>query len=335
MPNPTRNDVARFARVSGATVSRVLNARRDLSIAPETRKRVLEAIQALGYRPNPTARALAAGCTKIVGLWMCLDYSRYRAQVVGRMQKLLRQSDYCMAITDIEEEIGRNHSFERAASVPADGVIAFDTPTAGAAFASSAPADRGSAFVSMGAFWDERISYVGVDLHAGAVAAMEHLVTTGRKRIAFLLPNADDQSPAMSRFSAYAAVMDRSGQQRRTILVDQISVGAAAEAVAEHLGKAPDIDAILCLSDDLALGAYHGIERAGRRVGRDVALVGCDGIEETEHVGCPITTIRQPVEQMCSLAWQFLQERVDNPTCPLRQVILQPALIVRASSGIE
>ncbi|HLV80193.1 MAG TPA: LacI family DNA-binding transcriptional regulator, partial [Chthonomonadaceae bacterium] len=163
MPRPTRTDVARIARVSEATVSRALSARVDLAITRDTRARVLAAAEALGYRPNPTAQALAAGRTQIIGLWMCLDYSRYRAQVVDRMQRLLRRSDYCMAITDIEEEIGQRHSFTRASRVPVDGVIAFDTPTAGSIFARDTPAEH-PCFVSMGAYWDTHTHFVGVDL---------------------------------------------------------------------------------------------------------------------------------------------------------------------------
>ena len=69
---PTREDVAKVANISGATVSRVLSGRNDLSIAPETRARVLEAAEKLGYRPNAAARTLMTGRSGLVGFWMDL-----------------------------------------------------------------------------------------------------------------------------------------------------------------------------------------------------------------------------------------------------------------------
>src|SRR5579871_6077981 len=89
MARPTRDDVARRANVSGATVSRVLSGRGDLSIAAETRRRVMAAAQQIGYQPNATARALVTGRTGLVGFWMCLGYSRYRSHVVNRMHQVM------------------------------------------------------------------------------------------------------------------------------------------------------------------------------------------------------------------------------------------------------
>lgn len=331
MRRPTIKDVAKQASVSGWTVSQVLNGRRNVSVAEDTRKRVLAAAEALGYSPNATAQALVTGRTQIIGLWMCLDYSRYRAQAIDCMQRLLRQSDYCIAITDIEEEIGRHHSFSRAARVPVDGVIAFDTPTAGSIFARANPVSQ-PCFVSMGAFWDENTSFVGVDLYAGSVEAVEHLISTGRRRIAFLNIASHDNSSTRARSDAYKHVLSQAGLEPHLISTSAISVKAAYESARDYLQSVPAIDAIFCLNDDLALGAYQAITTHGLQVGDEIALVGCDGIAETELMPCPITTIKQPVEAMCALAWQFLQTHIADPSTPLQQQILKPQLILRASS---
>jgi len=132
---PTRDDVARVANISGATVSRVLSGRTDVSISPEARARVMEAAQKLGYRPNPAARALMKGRTGLIGFWMSLYYSRYRAQVLDYMRTVLGHTELGMAVMDVDEEYQWDHSFDRALRVPVDGIIAFDASASIEAFA--------------------------------------------------------------------------------------------------------------------------------------------------------------------------------------------------------
>ncbi len=82
----------------------------------------------------------------------------------------------------------------------------------------------------------------------------------------------------------------------------------------------------------MAIGAYRALCELGLRVPTDVALVGCDGIEDTEYLERPISTIEQPISEMCALAWDFLQRRIQEPNHPPQRVVLQPKLVIRASS---
>jgi len=330
---PTRDDVARQANISGATVSRVLSGRTDLSIAPETRAKVLEAAEKLGYRPNVAARALMTGRTGLVGFWMDLQYSRYRGHVLDRMRAVLSETDLALAVTDVDDEYELQHSFDRALRVPVDGIIAFDNSSSVEAFGREhdriAPK---TPFVSMGAYWSEAGSYVGIDLRAGAEAAMDHLLSGGRRRIAYMVPSDSDLVASGPRFEAYRDRMEGSGLARETIQTETTGMGSVREALRRihENGRLPE--AILCMNDDLALAAAFALERLGVRPGRDVALVGFDGIEDTEHGPCPITTVRQPIETMCALAFEFLRAHMEEPTSPPQQRILVPELIVRESS---
>lgn len=329
MRRPTRDDVAREARVSGWTVSQVLNDKRNVTIAPETRSRVLAVAEALGYRPNPSARALVTGRTQIIGMWMCLDYSRYRSYVVHRMQQLLVQSDYGIAITDVEVELSRHRSLSRTVRLAVDGILSFDTPTAGAAFIRDHhPGDL--PFVCMGAFWAEGCSFVGVDLYAGAVEAMHHLLASGRRRIAFLHLGA--ALPHEPRYEAYCHVMREAGLEPEFITTPDITLASARWRVREYLQTLPRPDAIFCLNDDLAFGVHRALCDLGLKIGEEIAIVGCDGLEETEYLACPLTTIQQPVDEMCALAWQFLQNHIQDPSAPLQQRILKPELVIREST---
>jgi LacI family transcriptional regulator len=319
--------------MSGATVSRVLSGRTDLSISPETRARVLEAAEKLGYQPNSAARALTSGRTGLIGFWMSLAYSRYRGQVLDQMRSVLGGTELAMAVTDVDEEYQWDHNFSRALRVPVDGIIAFDNSASVDAFAAQreklAPS---TPFVSMGAYWSEAQSFVGVDLRAGAESAMDHLLATGRKRIAHMAPWTSDLINSGPRFDAYNAKMADAGLEPTIIGVERDSFAPVKVALTELMQSGPLPEAILCMNDDLAISSAYVLQGMGVAVGKDVLLVGFDGIEETAHCPCPITTVRQPIQEMCSLTWQFLMAQIQDPKADLRQKILVPELIVRESS---
>ncbi|MDX2065352.1 MAG: LacI family DNA-binding transcriptional regulator [Fimbriimonadaceae bacterium] len=330
---PTRDDVARVANISGATVSRVLSGRNDVAVLPETRARVLEAARSLGYLPNTAARALTNGKTGIIGLWTSLAYSRYRAQVLDQMRSLLQGVEVTAAVTDIDEEFHFAHSFERALRVPVDGILAFDTSASVEAFARDVDVLAPNIpFVSMGAYWSEKKSYVGVDLRKGTELAMQHLLSLGRRSIAYLAPASSDLVDSGPRFTGYIEAMESAGLSPETIRAESFSYHAIQrELSARHAAKSLP-DALLCLNDEAAIAASQILQTLGLVIGQDIAIVGFDGIEETEHASVPITTVRQPYEAMCALAWQFLQTQMSEPNAALSQHTLIPELVIREST---
>jgi LacI family transcriptional regulator len=311
----------------------VLSGRTDLSISPETRARVLDAAEKLGYRPNPMARALTSGRTGLVGFWMNLDYSRYRGQVLDHMRTLLGQTELALAVTDVDKEYTTGHSFERPLRVPVDGIIAFDNSASVEAFAREHDRLAPSVpFVSMGAYWSEAQSFVGVDLRAGAEDAMDHLLSTGRRRIAYMAPWTSDLIDSGPRYEAYRDKMAAAGLPASTIAVERVSYAPVKDVLVECFEKGTLPEAILCMNDDLAIASSYVLQGLGVRAGQDVALVGFDGIEEAEHCPCPITTVRQPIQEMCALTFEFLQAQMDDPSSPLQQRVLKPELVIREST---
>lgn len=323
-----------MANLSGATVWRVLSGRDDVSISPETRARVLEAAEKLGYQPNAAARALMTGKTGLVGFWMSLQYSRFRSLVLDRMRDILGQTELALAVTDVDEEYQWDHGFARALRVPVDGIIAFDTSASGETFARNHKklAPR-TPFVSMGAYWSEAKSFVGVDLRAGADEAMDHLIATGRRRIAYLAPTNSGLLTEGVRYESYRTKMEAAGLELQIFGALEVTPPSIKDAIAEQIEQHRLPEAILCMNDDLALASVYALERLGVRVGADTALVGFDGIPETEYCSCPVTTVRQPIEEMCAQAWRFLHAQMEDPDVPLQQTILKPQLIVRDSTA--
>jgi LacI family transcriptional regulator len=334
---PTRRDVAALAEVSGTTVSRVLSGRTDQSVSASARARVMKAARELGYAPNSAAQALRSGHSGLIGFWMCLSYSRYRAEVLDRMRHILGATDYVLAVTDVDEDYVWRHSFDRALRVPVEGIIAFDASTSIEVFGKEG--DRiapNIPYVSMGAYWSESTSYVGVDLRAGAEMAVDHLIQTGRRRIAHVTSEDSDPRVEAGREAGYVDRMCSEGLRPMTLRVSPDPVRRVAsltEALAERRREGALPDALVCMFDDLAVDALPALQRLGLRPGVDVAIVGINGSEGTDRGACPLTVVRQPVERMCATAFDYLRSQIEDPTAPIRQTILRPELIVRQSTG--
>lgn len=330
--------MAALAQVSGTTVSRVLGDRLDESISAGARERVLKAARELGYSPNSAAKALRSGRTGLIGFWMTLEYSRYRGSVLAEMRARLAETEFALAVTDVDEDLAWHRSIDRALRVPVEGIIAFDASTASQAFIQQS--DRlapNLPFVSMGAFWIEGKSYVGVDLRAGAEEAVRHLLEKGRRRIAYLVPQGTWFVNAGDRFEGYRDVVKEAGYPVQTIAVSDVP-SERTEAIRAALAACIEArslpDALLCFYDDMAVDAVYAMRSLGLVAGKDIALVGFNGTEGIDREPCPISTVRQPREEMCALALEFLREQIEDRTTPVQHQILKPELIIRESSDL-
>lgn len=321
---PNRNDVARHANVSGWTVSQVLNARSEYAIHEDTRRRVLTAAKELGYRPNHMARALVTGNMGVVALWMH-RLSPYYWLVARHVQNQLRPQGLPLLVTEIEQTV----EDVTEPSWAVDGIIAVEFPEYVRVFLASHP-DLVVPFVSMGTRYIDDRDYVGVDLADGVREAMGHLFSLGRRRILFVVDR-DPREQKETRFDIYTDFMVQAGLKPYYLQAPIRQV--ARQAIQDYVRREGVPEAIFCHNDDLALGIYRGLCELGVRVPDDVALVGCDGIEEAEYLERPLTTIVQPVETMCALAWKYLQRRIADPTIPAQQIVLKPELVIRDSTG--
>jgi LacI family transcriptional regulator len=315
----------------------VLGGKADESISIKARDRVLKAARELGYTPNSAAQALRSGRSGLIGFWMCMEYSRYRSMVLSEMRRILADSEFALAVTDVDEDYTWHHSFARALRVPVEGIIAFDASTGAKAFAEDS--DRlapNLPFVSMGAFWADTKSYVGVDLRAGAEDAVAHLFDMGRRKIAYMVPQETYFVANGERFEGYRDKILELGLNPQTIEIcddpsKRISSITQALKACRDAGQMPD--ALFCLYDDIAVDAVFALEELGLKAGIDVALIGVNGTEGIERGSCPITSVRQPIEEMCSLAFKMLKAQIEDSRAPVEQVMLRPELIVRESSN--
>jgi DNA-binding LacI/PurR family transcriptional regulator len=322
----TITDVARVAGVSRGTASRVIND--EPGVARDVRERVRQVIDELGYRPNPAARALASGRTDVVDLVVSdacsatFGVNPYYGRVVAGILSGLAGTSAHMRLHLVAgpDVPGLLASLARTADLGAVLVNVPETMVAEAyqhtdrlvCMHSSAP----------------RVPYVDTQNEAGARAAVAHLVGRGRRRIAGI--HGPETHPcAAQRHNGYLGAMREAGLGPLTGSGDfrrDVGHREASRLLTDH----PDIDALFVACDLMAVGALQALAEMGRRVPDDVAVVGFDDSLLAASAIPPMSSVRQPVEDMAAAATRALLGRVLTPHW--RQVL--PAdLVVRASSG--
>lgn len=299
----TIQEIAEQLHVSAATVSRVLNGHNPQLISAATRERVLVAAREMGYRPNRAARALVTGRTNLIALWMPNLHEPFYASIVHHVQQQVQPHGL-----DLIVQVTHDHVPE--ARWPVDGILACDFLQSLEALESAAGE---TPWVSMGSYTPEKGHIVGVDLHAGALEAVRHLLTIGCQRIAYLSPpwglyHGD------ARRDAYVAELNAAGREPEFIEAANHTRAASRDAIIAYVTAHGTPDGLFCRNDDMAIGAYRALRDLGLRIPEDVALIGCDGIEDTEYLDTPLTTLIQPIEAMCAVAWEVLRTAIQVQT---------------------
>ena len=271
---PTLTDVAHLAGVSLTTASKAINGRDRISEA--TRNRVLRAAKKLSYAPNLVAKSLARGQSSIIGVLLRdPTVHRFAMPIVIGAQSVLEQRDFSAIIADARGVVERFADLAillRQRNV--DGLVIvgdMQEPTPSITESVQIPC-----VYVYGATSNSRDVVHLVDDFAGAVAVVNHLVGTGRARIAHI--TGPDHSPAVQeRVLGTAHCLNDHGLK----LATPVKYGAwsqrwAREATRDVLAEAPDIDAIACGNDQLAAAVLEAVIASGRRVPDDVAITGYD-----------------------------------------------------------
>jgi DNA-binding LacI/PurR family transcriptional regulator len=298
-------------------------------VSEKSRKRIFAAASKLGYCPNPHARALKQRRTGIIALWIPDQISSHYNHVARELNRLLKREHFELIVS----EVGSRGARQIASNVPMDGVFIVDAPDAARLHLQS-PVGRGVPSIYIGAERCDKMDFVQVDLLSGATEAMQHLIDSGFARIAhatFVQKN----HPAESRRQAYVQAMRRRHLKPEFLyypLTEQ-QRPMVRSLVHDYIQKRGCPAAIFCHSDDVALGIYRGLCDLNLNIPKDVALVGCDGIQDCEYLETPLTTILQPVTEMCAVAWDFLRRRLESHDIKRQGTVLKPKLVIRESSN--
>ncbi|MFI0510907.1 DNA-binding LacI/PurR family transcriptional regulator [Streptomyces canus] len=332
---PTIITVAARAGVGRTTVSRVING--SELVSEKARAAVLAAIAELNYVPNSVARGLKTSRTNSVALVIPESESRlgsepYFSAVIRGVSTALAETRTQLQLVLVRDQAERDQLTESVAERRVDGVLLVSVhehdPLPGLL------EDMGLPTVLAGRrSRDESLSHVHSDNAGGAAAAVKHLLARGRRTVA-TISGPLDMDVARSRLQGWREALEKAGHEATDRLVtsaDFTEEGGAA-AMRSLLERVPDLDALFVASDVMAAGALAELRRQGRRVPDDVAVVGFDDSIIARHTNPPLTTVRQPVEEIGAMIAQILLEEIDDRDRPRRRVTLPTELVVRDSS---
>ncbi len=321
----TIQEIADILHLPYSTVANVLNARDDRTISAATRETVLQAAARMGYKPVPEATENRNKPTGQLGLWMSSIYTAFHAQIINQVETNVRAAGYQLIIRSLQHGLDGEVLPERNL----DGCLAFECAEQVSDLVDRVHL-RGVPTVCMGGV-NCRVSTmdsVEIDLSAGTFKALSHLGAIGCNAIAYLGPDMPD-----SRLAAYYKFCQDNNQQPTTILTPSQSKRQARHAVLEFVTQGITFDGIFCFNDDMAIACISGLRDAGLNVPNDVAVVGCDGIEEGGLCEPPITSLAMPADEMCRLALTLLHDRMVDSGLPVRHRQLTPSLVLRDSSN--
>lgn len=325
----TSSDVAKLARVSQSTVSRVFSG--SVRLAPETRARVLEAARRLGYRPNAIARSLVSSKTNIIGLIVMRNDSPFYNEMVNRMALALRGYGFCtMLIRQLEGE-GGNETVTRALEYRVDGVVVTaieDTRSACEICQQAsvpvvllnryiAGAEVDSVCCNNALAGEDVIAYLAARGHRSVACLMgEGSASTTRDRLQGMLRKARELNVNISSVTYGFHTYERGREMCLELM----------------RSNQPRPDAIFCSGDIIAFGALDALRyELGLRVPEDISVIGFDDTSEAAWKAYDLTTVRQPYEQLVESTCQLLIRRIEQSDEPIARV-QHPCKLVERST---
>jgi LacI family transcriptional regulator len=328
----TLHDVAKLAGVSSRTVSRVVNDEGGFN--ETTRRRVLDAIEKVGYRPNLLARALVTRRTGTVGLVVVDMTDPYFAELADGVQQAAHARGITMFIAQHKEDPRvAADVLDRLASFAVDGALVYTAR--GDLGAVMAHAAAGLNVVVM----DQVVQAPGVasissDILAGAQSAVLHLVDSGRGRIAMVGNSLSIQSPLPPRReSGYQRALALAGLDfdPRLIRRGEPTIEGGRSAMAELI-REERFDAVFAYNDLVAIGAMQALHASRISIPDDVAVVGFDDIGLCEALDPPLTSVRIDRRRIGEAALDLLQTLNENRGTVTTPMVVPTQVIERRSS---
>ncbi len=321
-------DVARLAKVSYQTVSRVLHDSPD--VKRETRDRVLAAIRKLDYRPNPVAQALVTGRSRTLGV-VSFDTTLYGpASTLLGIAEAAHDAGYFLSITSLKalNRASVLAAVERLRRQGVDGIIVVAPQRSAVDAIRHLPADVPLVAVEAGP--DESVPVVAVDQRAGAAAATRHLLELGHRTV-WHVAGPEDWLEAAERIDGWRAALQAAGAPEPDLLRGDWSA-RSGYALGERL-LAPEVTAVFVANDQMALGLLRRLHEAGRDAPRAISIVGFDDIPEAAYFTPPLTTVRQDFHEVGRHCLLTLLEELETGRRTHRRVVVPTELVVRGSTA--
>lgn len=325
-------DVAREAGVSMATVSRVVNG--NPNVKPLTRKKVLGAIERLGYRPNAVARGLASKKTTTVGVIIPDISSLFFSELARGIEDIATMYKYNIILCNSDQRLEKelqliNTLLEKqvdgllfmGAEIKEDHLQALTSTQVPTVLAATRDADN-------------RLPSVTIDHYQAGYDATVALIQRGHKRIGMITAPMTDPLGGLMRFEGYKQALKDAG-----IDVDEALVAPGNlfyESGLSHTKKFLELKepptAIFAANDEMAIGAIHAVQDSGLHVPNDVEVIGHDNIRLTEMVRPRLTSVVQPMYDIGAVAMRLLTKYMNNEHVEEHVVLLPHRIEYREST---
>ena len=326
---PSVADVARLAGVSTQTVSRVSAGARN--VRADTREKVLRAMERLGYSPNRAAQALRRGSFRTIGVVTQHIERTGEALTTEGVLAAAWRAGYTVSMIQVERPASRDMrtAVLHLAHQGVDGLVVVQAGRADSRHL-VLPAD-----VPVAVSDSALVGYypsASADQVRGVRAAVDHLLGLGHREVHHVTGPQDSQS-ALIRSATWAARLRESGiEPPEPVRGDWTAAGGYAAG--ERLAADPAVTAVFCANDEVAIGLIRAMHERGRRVPRDVSVVGFDGLSLGEYSFPPLTTVRQDFRRAGEEMVRLVLEQVDSGAAGgERQILIPTELVVRGSTA--
>jgi DNA-binding LacI/PurR family transcriptional regulator len=326
---PSMADVARLAGVSSQTVSRVSNG--QANVDDTTRARVLEAMQALGYRPNGAARALKSGRFHTIGVIMTTLQTLGNVRTLDAVAAEASRGGYSVLLMPINDPTlrGVSGAYQRLSAQAVDGALIILE----ARFLDRAefvlPPGIPVVVVDSGA--GPGYTVVDTDQALGARQATGHLLGLGHRQV-WHIAGPETSFSAAHRADSWERTLREAGITPPEVLRgDWTCDSGYAHGLA--LGRRPDVTAIFAANDEMALGVMRALHELGRDIPGDVSVVGFDDMGTAGSFWPPLTTVRQDFAAVGRLSIRKLLRKVSDPAISNDTTIVPTELVIRRSTA--
>ncbi|AHL72473.1 catabolite control protein A [Bacillus altitudinis MN12] len=312
MNNVTIYDVAREANVSMATVSRVVNG--NPNVKPTTRKKVLEAIDRLGYRPNAVARGLASKKTTTVGVIIPDISSIFYSELARGIEDIATMYKYNIILSNSDQNTDKElHLLNTMLGKQVDGIV----------FMGGNITDvhveefkRSPVPIVLAASVEEQAQTpsVNINYEQAIYDSVQLLVEKGHKRIAFVSGPMSEPINSMRKLAGYKRALEEAGIAFDEALVAEgdYSYDSGIEALANLLEQSDKPTAVIAATDEMALGVIHGAQDRGVSIPEDLEVIGFDNTRLSLMVRPQLTTVVQPTYDIGAVAMRLLTKLMNK-----------------------